>query len=29
VLALAVAGFFVPPYLAGGTTVPNLETSTP
>jgi hypothetical protein len=29
VLAIAVAGFFVPPYLVGGTTVPNLDRITP
>jgi uncharacterized membrane protein len=29
VLALAVAAVFVPPYLAGGTTVPNLDRITP
>ncbi|HWO59289.1 MAG TPA: DUF2306 domain-containing protein [Umezawaea sp.] len=29
VLALATAGVFVPPYLVGGTTVPNLDRITP
>ncbi|MGW6441618.1 DUF2306 domain-containing protein [Lentzea sp. NPDC055074] len=29
VLALVTAGVFVPPYLAGGTTVPNLDRTTP
>lgn len=29
VLALATAGFFVPPYLVGGTTVPDLDRITP
>lgn len=29
VLALGVAAVFVPPYLAGGTTVPNLDRITP
>ncbi|MFI5592424.1 DUF2306 domain-containing protein [Amycolatopsis sp. NPDC051758] len=29
VLALAIAGYFVPPYLVGGTTIPNLDRITP
>ncbi|MBP2324807.1 putative membrane protein [Kibdelosporangium banguiense] len=29
VLALAVAGYFVPPYLSGGTTIPNIDRITP
>ncbi|WP_245887158.1 DUF2306 domain-containing protein [Umezawaea tangerina] len=29
VLALGIAGYFVPPYLVGGTTVPDLDRTTP
>ncbi|WP_432974153.1 DUF2306 domain-containing protein [Dactylosporangium sp. CA-233914] len=29
VLAFGIAGYFVPPYLVGGTTIPNLDRITP